>query len=267
LNKYCSIIIKENKMFLFYKFCKRHFSISFLFIIIYVYAMPCEGQQVSDNIIDTTLEWINKYRSQKGIEKLIIDQKLNMVAAAHSIKMAELGMLSDSSTALGTPFERIKSSGLTDANNLVAVAKARNFDLLRNQLESSENLSKISATEMTHMGIGVKQDSAGEFWLTIHMSEHAITFTQFILSQSDTEDTQRSITIKGNTSYGKIKVILASTETLNPEVNVDHIIEPQPNGDFEITIAFGTITGSCNFEFYVQKDGVYKLTNCFNMNV
>jgi hypothetical protein len=236
-------------------------------IMFYVHAIPCGGQQVPDNITDTTLTWINQYRSQKGFKKLTIDQKLNRVAEAHSVKMAELNILSDSSTALGTPFERVKSSGLTDANNLVFVAKAKNYDLLRNQLESSINISKILSAEMTHMGIGVKQDSAGEFWLTIHMSEHAITFTQFILSQLNTEDAQRSITIKGNTSYEKIKVILTSPETLNPEAGIDHIVVPRPNGDFEITLTFGTITGSCDFEFYVQKDGVYKLTNFFNMNI
>jgi hypothetical protein len=233
----------------------------------YVHDIPCVGQQIPDSIINTTLTWINQYRSQKGLQKLIIDQKLNRVAETHSVKMADLEMLSDSSTALGTPFERIKASGLTDKNNLVAVAKAKNLDLLRNQLESPENLLKILSSEMTHIGIGVKQDSKGEYWLTIHMSERAIAFTQFILSQTNTENAQRSITIKGNTSYKKINVIFASSETINPEVNVDHIIMPQPNGDFEITLDFGVITGSCDFEFYVEKDGVFKLMNFFNMNI
>ncbi len=254
-------------MVIFYKLHKRYFSILLLFIMLYMHAMPCGGQPFPDNIVDTTISWINQYRSRKGIEKLIIDQKLNGVAETHSIKMAELDMLSDSSTELGTPFERIKASGLTDTNNLVAVAKAKNFDLLRNQLESSVNLSKILSAEMTHMGIGVKQDSRGEFWLTINMSERAIAFTQFILSQTNTENAQRSITIKGNTSYKKIKVIFASSETLNPEVNVDHIIVPQPNGDFEITLDFGAITGNCDFKFYVEKDGVFKLMNFFSMNI
>jgi nitrate reductase NapAB chaperone NapD len=254
-------------MFIFYKLPKRYFSTSLLLIMFYVHAIPCGGQQVSDNITDTTVTWINQYRAQKGIEKLIIDQKLNRVAEAHSVKMAELDMLSDSSEALGTPFERVKSSGLTDTNNLVVVAKAKNLDLLRNQLESSENISKILSAEMTHMGIGVKQNSAGEFWLTIHMSERAIAFTQFIFSQLNTEDAQRSITIKGNASYKKIKVIFASSETLTPEVNVDQIIMPQPNGDFEITLNFGKETGGFDFKFYVEKDGVFQLKNLFNMNI
>jgi hypothetical protein len=260
-------LFERLKMFKYFKLPNRYFNILLLLIIFFIHTMPCGGEQAPENVVDTTLAWINQHRSQKGIEKFIIDQKLNSVAEAHSVKMAELDMLSDSSTVLGTPFERIKSSGLTDTNNLVVVARAKNLELIRNQLESAENLSKILSPEMTHMGIGIKQDSSGEFWFTIHMSEHAITFTQFILSQTDTEDAQRSITIKGNTSYEEVKVILVSPETLNPEVNVDQIIAPQTNGDFEITLAFGTITGRCDFEFYVQKDGVYKLTNFFNMNI
>lgn len=254
-------------MFIFYKFRKRYLSIAFFLIMLYLHAMPCGGALLNDNIVNTTSIWINQYRAQNGIGKLIIDQRLSGIAETHSVKMAELDLLSDSGTALGMPFERVKSSGLTDANNLVAVAKAKNFDLLRDQLESSENHSKILSPEMTHMGIGVKQDSTGEFWLTIHMAERAISFTQFILGQSYTEDAQRSILIKGNSSYKKIKVILTSTDTLNPDANIDHIIIPQPNGDFEVTLGFGEETGSCKFEFYVEKDGVYKLKNIFNMNI
>ncbi|NLD37045.1 MAG: CAP domain-containing protein [Desulfatiglans sp.] len=257
----------RDKMLIFIKTRKRYLRVPLLFILFYLYVTPCGGQQITENIIDTTSTWINQCRTQKDIETLIIDQKLNSVAASHSMKMVELDMLSDSSKELGTPFERIKSAGLTDINNLVVVSKAKNIDLLQNQLESPENLLKILSPEMTHMGIGVKQDSAGEFWLTIHMSERAITFAEFILSQSYTEDAQRSITIKGNSLSKRIKVILASTETLYPKVDVDQIILPQPNGDFEITLNFGEATGSFDFEFYVEKDGGYKLMNFFNISI
>lgn len=254
-------------MVIFHKTRRRYLNSPLLLIMLYLYAMPCEGQQSEKNIIDTTSSWINQCRSQKGIDALMVDQKLNSVAEMHSMKMVELDMLTDSSKELGTPFERIWSAALTDMNNLVVVSKSKNIVLLRNQLESPENLLKILSPEMTHMGIGVKQDSAGEFWLTIHMSERAITFTEFILSQSYTEDARRSITIKGSSSYKKIQVILVSPETLNPKVDVDQVITPQPNGDFEITLNFGEATGSFDFEFYVEKHGVYKLVNYFNMNI
>lgn len=255
-------------MVIFHKIRKRYLNIPLLLIMLCLYAIPCDGQQMHKDIIDATSAWINQCRAQKGIEALIADQKLNSVAEAHSIKMAELDILSDSGNELGTPLERIKSAALTDVNNLVVAARAKNIDLLRNQLGSPENLIKILSPEMTHMGIGVKQDSAGDTWLTIHMSERAVTFNEFILSQSYTEDARRSITIKGKSPYEKIKVMLISSpESLNPRVDVDQVITPQTNGDFEITLNFGEATGDFNFEFYVEKHDVYKLVNYFNMNI
>ncbi len=235
--------------------------------MLYLCAIPCNGEQKPENISGTLFKSINHLRSQKGIEALIIDQKLNMVAEAHSTKMAELDILSEGNTALGTPFERIKSAALTDANNLVVVSKAKRADLLKDQLESPENLSKILSPEMTHVGIGVRQDSAGELWLTIQMSERAITFTEFILSQLDTEDAPRSITIKGSSLYKRIKVILNSPQSLNQKVDIEQIITPEPDGNFEISLNFGAATGGFDFKFYVEKDGDYKLKNFFNINI
>ncbi|MGD9157980.1 MAG: hypothetical protein PVG39_06210, partial [Desulfobacteraceae bacterium] len=166
-----------------------------------------------------------------------------------------------------TPLERMQSSGLTDINNLVAVVKAKTIDLLPEQLESPENLSKIMSPEMTYAGIGIKEDSTGDLWLTIHMIERAITFSQFTLSQSNTTPVSRSITINGNTQYKKVRIILVPPEKSNPDLAVDRIIVPDSNNDFEITLTFGTATGSFDFEFYVRKDGVYKLKNFFTMGI
>ena len=243
------------------------FWLPFVLIIFSGNVMLYGGQQLPENTVDTTLTWINHVRVQKGLEKLSIDPKLNRVAKAHSEKMAEHNMLSDSDATLGTPFERIKSSGLTDINNLVAVARAKNLELLQQQIMSPENLSKILSPEMTRVGIGIKQDSAGDLWLTIHMIERSITFTQFTLSQSNTTPAGHSITIKGNTTYKKIEVILVPPENSNPDLEVDRIIVPDPDGGFEINLTFGTASGNFQFEFYVEKDGVYKLTNIFSMGI
>ena len=224
-------------------------------------------QQPPGNIADTVLTWINQVRVQKGLKILSIDPKLNRVAQKHSEKMVELNLLSASDPALGTPLERIKTSGLTYTNNLAVVAKAKTQDLLRQQIESQENLTKILSPEMTHAGIGVKQDSTGNLWLTIHMTERAITFTQFAFSQSNATPPEHSITIKGNTPYKKIKVILVPPENSNPDLEVDRVLVPDSNGDFKITLNMGTATGSFDFEFYVEKDGVYKLKNFFSMGV
>ena len=254
-------------MLLLRKFRISSFWLSLILIMFSGHALLYGGQQEPGNTIDTTLTWINQIRGQEGLETLSTDPKLNRVAQTHSEKMAEYNILSDSDPVLGTPVERIKSSGLTDANNLVIVARAKNLELLQQQIMSPENLSKILSPEMTRVGIGIKQDSAGDLWLTIHMIERSITFTQFTLSQSNTTPAGHSITIKGNTTYKKIEVILVPPENSNPDLEVDRIIVPDPDGGFEINLTFGTASGNFQFEFYVEKDGVYKLTNFFSMGI
>jgi len=249
------------------KFNTCSFWLILVLIIFFGHAMLCEGQQLPDNIVDTTLTWINQTRTQEGLNILSIDPQLNKIAETHSGQMIEQNILSDSNKVLGTPLERIKASGLTDTNNLVAVAQAKTWDLLREQLEAHENLSRILSPEMTHAGIGIKQDSTGNLWLTIHLTERAIAFSQFTLNQSNTTPATRSITINGNTPYKKVEVILIPPENSNTGLDVDRIIDPDSNGNFEITLNFGSENGTFEFEFYVQKDGAYKLRNSFSMGI
>ncbi len=230
-------------------------------------ATICRGQQLPGNIADAALTWINQVRAREGLETISIDPRLNKVAETHSQNMIDYNMLSDSNPDLGTPSERVKSAKLTDINNLAIVAEAKTWDLLREQLESPENLSGILSPEMTHAGIGLKQDSTGNIWLTIHMAERAITFNQFTLSQSNTDPVEHSITIKGNTTYKKVRAILVPPENSVFDLEEEHIIAPDSSGDFKITLTLGTATGTFEFEFYVQKDGAYKLKNFFTIGI
>lgn len=253
-------------MFTHRNFNMKFFQTVLVLIIFSGYATLCRGQQLPDNIVDTTLKWINQARAREGLKIISIDPRLNKIAKTHSKNMIEHNLLSDSNPALGTPFERIQSSGLTDTGNLVAVARAKTLKLLLEQLEAPENLAKILSREMTHAGIGIEKDSNGDLWLTVHMTERAITFTQFTLSQSNTTPATRSITIKGNTRYKKVEVVLIPPEDSNPDLAVDRIIVPNSSGDFETALTFETETGIFEFEFYVQKDGTYKLKNFFTMD-
>jgi hypothetical protein len=254
-------------MIILRKFKVISFWLLLALIMLPLHAVLYGSQQLPDNIINTAITWINQVRTREGFEKLTIDPKLDRIAEAHSENMAEYDMLSESNPTLRTPFERMKASGLTDTNNIVAVAQAKTWELLRQQLESPENLSKILSPDMTRAGIGIKQDSTGDLWLTVHMTERAITFTQYNLVQSNTTPVRRSITIKGNTPYKKIEVTLVPPDSLNPDLFVDRIIDPDANGNFEITLTFGTATGIFDFEFYVQVNGEYKLTNFFSMSI
>lgn len=249
------------------KFNMGSFLLALVLIMFSGHTLLYGEEQLPDNLVDTTLTYINQVRAEKGLNKLSINPRLNTVAEKHSKQMIEHNMLSDGNSILGTPFERAQSSRITDSNNLVAVAQAKNCDLLQMQLESPEIISKIMSPEMTHTGIGIEQDSTGDLWLTIHMVERAITFTQFILNQSNTDPVTRSIIIKGNTTCKKIEFILVPPENSNPDLAVDRIIVPDSNGDFEIRYSFGTETGLFEFEFYIQKIEDSKLTNFFSISI
>ncbi len=247
-----------------HKFKIGFFCLIFAFIMFSGYSRLFGSEQPP---IDEVWTWVNQVRAQGQLEILYVDPQLNSVAETHSEQMAANNLLSDSNPELGTPYERIRLSGLTDINNLVAVAHAKNMDLLLKQLESPENLSKILSPEMTHGGVAVFQGSTGDLWLSIHLSERSITFTQFTLSQSNDVPASRSITISGNTLYEKIKLTVVPPEGSNPALAVDRIIFPDSGSNFEITYFFGTTTGNFSFEFSVQKDGVYILKNLFSMGV
>ena len=254
-------------MLILRKFIAGSFWRTLVLIMLSGDAMLYGGQQMPDNIADTALAWVNQARVKEGLEMLSVDPGLNRVAQAHSERMAELNLLSDNDPASGTPDERIKSSGLTYTNNLVAVARGKTLEILRQQIESTENLSKILSPEMTHAGVGIKQDSTGDLWFTIHLTERAVSFTQFTLRQTNTSPAGHSITIKGNTPYKKIRIILVPPENSNPDLETDQIISPGSNGDFEVTLTLGPATGNYGFEFYVEKDGVYKIKNFFSLDI
>jgi hypothetical protein len=220
-----------------------------------------------DTIVETALIWINQARAQEGLHSLSFDPRLNEAARAHSEQMADHGMLSESDPALGTPYERIRAKGLTDTNSLVVVVRARDWDGLREQLESTENLSRILSPEMTHVGVGIVLDPDGDLWLTVHMTERAITFIQFTLSQSSGLPVIRSMSIKGNTPHEKIKVLLVPPEGSKPDLAVERIVVPDSNGDFEVTLPFGAAIGHFGLEFSVPKDGSYTLKNFFSMDI
>ena len=243
------------------------FRLPLVLIVLASHAVLYGGQQPSGDIADTAITWINQVRTREGLEKLTGDPKLDRAAETHSENMVEQGMLSDGNPTLGTPFDRVKASGLTDTNNSVAVARAKTWELLRQQLESSENLSRILSPEMTHAGIGIKQDAADNLWLTLHMTERAITFTRYDLTQSNTTPVSRSITVKGSTPYKKIEVMLVPPDGSNPDLSVDRMVDPDASGNFEITLTFGTATGVFDVEFYVEKNGEYRLTNFFSMSI
>ena len=216
---------------------------------------------------DKIIGWVNKTRVEKGLPELTVDLRLNKAAKAHSENMVGHNLLSENDPSLGTPFERIRAAGLTDIDNLIVVAKASDWDDLRGQLESEVKIEKILSPEMTHIGVGIVSDKKGNYWVTLHMTERAITFTQFTLNQSTGDPVRRSIKINGKTIHEKVKALLIPPEN-SSSVAAERIVVPDSDGDFEISLSFGTATGNFSFEFFVSDGGgAYELKNYFSMDI
>lgn len=239
---------------------------SALFLFIFCLPFFIHAEEQPGITVDSILTHVNQLRTQEGLSELVVDKQLNDAAGMHSTKMAELDLLSVSSPELGTPFERVRKSRLTDTNSLVVVAKALNWSSLEEQLGSEDNLSKILSPEMTHMGVGIYADAEENHWVTLHMTERAINFTLFTMNQTTGNPIKRSMKITGNTRHEKIRVLMIFPED-SARDNVEQIIVPDSNGDFEVKLSFGITTGNFSFEFSVSDNGEYKLKNSFSMGI
>lgn len=239
-----------------------------LALILFFFYSPflIHAEEQSDITIASLAARVNQARVQKGLPKLDVDPRLNQAALAHSERMARHDLLSESGPALGTPFERVRAAGLSDLNSMVVVARASEWDRLREQLDSGDNNSKILSPEMTHLGAGIFTDTNGNQWVTLHMTERAINFTLFTMHQTTGNPVKRSMNIKGNTRHEKIRALLVPPED-SARDTVEQIVVPDSNGDFEIKLSFGVYTGNFGFEFSVFEDGEYKLKNSFNMEI
>ncbi len=216
---------------------------------------------------EMVLSWANQVRVKNGLPELIADPRLNEAAKTHSENMVRFNLLSESSPSLGTPFERARTSGVTDTNNLVVVAKAHDLDHLTAELESGAGISRILSPEMTHLGVGMATDTEGSQWVTLHMTGRTIDFSKFTIHQSNTVPSSRSIAIQGHTQYKKIKALLLPSDEVKQDLTLEHIVIPDSNGNFEVTISFGISTGSFGIEFYILDQGEYKLRNSFSMDI
>ncbi|MFC1839595.1 hypothetical protein ACFL1N_08445, partial [Thermodesulfobacteriota bacterium] len=173
---------------------------------------------------------------------------------------------SESGPALGTPFERIRKSRLSETNSLVVVARASEWDSLVQQFDSEVNTSKILSPEMTHMGVGIFADTNGNHWVTLHMTERAINFTLFTMNQTTGNPIKRSMKINGNTRHEKVRALLIPPEDSSRDT-LEQIVVPDSNGDFEIKFSFGVTAGNFSFEFSVFENEMYKLKNSFSMEI
>ena len=102
------------------------------------------------------VDLVNEERTRRGIKSLVLDERLVSVARAHSQEMFTLKYFSHESPVSGSPFDRLKSAGITYSRAGENLAYAQSVSVAHRALmESPGHRENILRSEFTRIGIGV----------------------------------------------------------------------------------------------------------------
>ena len=146
----------------------------------------------------SVLQLANNLRGKYSLPKLQVDSLLNQVAKAHSQDMAARKIPDSGPPEYETPFQRARKKRLTDLGNVVVVAKGNSLEDLQAFLQTDQAaLQNLLSPQLTHIGIGIVPAQDNTIWLTIHMVERVITFSEFKLKRLSGVVPRRFISING----------------------------------------------------------------------
>lgn len=99
---------------------------------------------------------VNKEREQRGLDALVWDERLVPVARSHSEEMFRLKYFSHESPVSGSPFDRLRSAGISYSRAGENLAYAQSVSVAhRGLMQSAGHRENILRAEFTRIGIGV----------------------------------------------------------------------------------------------------------------
>ena len=99
---------------------------------------------------------VNEERTQRGIDALVLDERLVPVARSHSQEMFTLKYFSHESPVSGSPFDRLKAARITYSRAGENLAYAQSVAVAHRALmDSPGHRENILRSEFTRIGIGV----------------------------------------------------------------------------------------------------------------
>lgn len=107
---------------------------------------------------------VNEIRKQNGLSELTSDWQLSRVARIKSEDMRDNKYFSHTSPTYGTPFQMIKSFGITyrSAGENIARGQATAQQVVNAWMNSSGHRANILNSSYTHIGVGYA--SNGHYW-------------------------------------------------------------------------------------------------------
>lgn len=115
------------------------------------------------------LRLVNEARAREGVEALTLDATLNKVAQTKAADMAENNYFSHDSPTYGTPFELMRSMGVTGyqrAGENIAAGQPTPAAVMESWTNSSGHRANILNAGYNRLGVGyVKGGSMGTYWV------------------------------------------------------------------------------------------------------
>ena len=107
---------------------------------------------------------VNEQRASRGLNKLSTNWELSRVARHKSLDMKNNNYFSHTSPTYGSPFQMMKSYGITyrSAGENIAKGQTTPQKVVNSWMNSSGHRANILNSSYTHIGVGYVKD--GHYW-------------------------------------------------------------------------------------------------------
>jgi uncharacterized YkwD family protein/spore coat assembly protein SafA len=126
------------------------------------------------SIESQVVQLTNKERAKHGLKPLAMDWELSRVARYKSVDMRDKNYFQHNSPTYGSPFDMIKSFGLSyrSAAENIAAGQRTPEEVVQAWMNSSGHRANILNGSLTHIGVGhATGGSYGHYWTQMFISK------------------------------------------------------------------------------------------------
>ena len=131
--------------------------------------IPEKNEKV-DSFEAEVIRLVNEIRKERGLSPLSYDWQLARVARYKSMDMQSLGYFSHTSPTYGSPFDMMKSFGISyrSAGENIARGYSTPKSVVNGWMNSSGHRANILNSSYTHIGVGYVEE--GNYWTQMFIS-------------------------------------------------------------------------------------------------
>lgn len=129
------------------------------------------GTTAQKSFEDKVLELVNVERAKNGLSALQMDESVRKVARVKSSDMSKNKYFSHTSPTYGTPFEMLKSFGISyrAAGENIAQGYTTPEAVVKGWMNSAGHRANILNSKYTHIGVGY--EASGNYWTQLFIGK------------------------------------------------------------------------------------------------